>query len=159
MNLFSDPLLPFIVAILIMGGIGILEVIGLGVSAFDIDIDVDDADLLGWLGIGHVPILAVIVSFLSLFGLSGMVIQSVTEHPFPVWFAVVAALFISLPVTGVLSRVLGRIMPREETTIISNNHLLGKRATIIDGVGSVGNPTKAKIKDHHGQVHYTGQDE
>jgi membrane protein implicated in regulation of membrane protease activity len=169
--LLTAPYVPFASAILIMLGIGLLEIIGIGFSALDIDAHIDHAvdhdvdldgghniDVLGWLGIGHVPLMAVMVSFLSLFGLAGMIEQNLAQqlfgHTLSMLLAVPGSLVVSLPLTGVSARVLGRIMPREETTIIGNHDLLGKRATILVGTATKGNPTKARITDYYGQTHY-----
>ncbi len=169
--LLSAPYVPFSSAILIMIGIGLLEIVGIGFSALDIDAHIDHAvghdvdvdgghniDVLGWLGIGYVPLMAVLVSFLSLFGLAGMIEQNLMQqffgHTLPLAFAVPGSLVVSLPLTGVMARVLGRFMPHEETTIIGNHDLLGKRAVVITGTANKGNPTKARITDNYGQTHY-----
>src|SRR5687768_5609748 len=70
--------LPFAVALLVMLMIGAVEALGLGASAVHLDAHADmdgGGDLLGWLGIGRVPLLMLLVVFLALFGLAGLAIQ------------------------------------------------------------------------------------
>jgi hypothetical protein len=159
--LFTEPYVPFTVAILIMLGIGIVEALGLSLMALDIDLGFDGKDghggVLSWLGIGHVPLIMVLVAFLALFGVSGLIIQNVaaeTLGTLPLLIAIPAALTSTLPLLGMTSRFLGRIMPKDETTAITLDELRGKRATIILGTAQPGNPTRATITDFHGQTHY-----
>ncbi|TFI58894.1 DUF1449 family protein [Sphingomonas parva] len=151
--------LPFSAALAVMLLIGLAEAIGLGASAAHLDADLDgDADLLGWLGIGQVPLLIVIVVFLTLFGLLGLTIQQVAEgvatRPLPLVIAVPAAIAAALPATGLFSRGLARILPRDETTAVSLDTLVGKRGTITIGTARRGSPAQARVRDSHGQSHY-----
>ncbi|MEP6011570.1 MAG: OB-fold-containig protein, partial [Parasphingorhabdus sp.] len=58
-----------------------------------------------------------------------------------------------LPVTGILSRPLSRIIPKDETTAVSIDDLTGRRATIDIGTAKPGFPARAKAKDRHGYSH------
>jgi membrane protein implicated in regulation of membrane protease activity len=148
--------LPFAVALLVMLLIGAVEALGLGASAVHLDMnaDVDGAgDLLGWLGIGRVPLLMLLVVFLALFGLAGLAIQQFAG-PLPLWIAVPGAIAAALPLTGLGARGLARIMPGDETTAVSLDDLVGRRGTITIGTARRGSPAQARVSDIHGQVHY-----
>lgn len=146
--------LPFSVALLVMLMIGAVEALGLGASAAHLDVDTDlDSDLLGWLGIGQVPLLMLLVVFLALFGLAGLAIQQFAG-PLSLWIATPAAVAAALPLTGLGARGLARIMPQDETTAISLDSLVGRRATITIGTARRGSPAQARVTDIHGQVHY-----
>ena len=148
--------LPFSVALLVMLLIGAVEALGLGASAVHLDLHVDgDAggDLLGWLGVGRVPLLMVLVVFLALFGLAGLAIQQFAG-PLPLWIAVPGAVAAALPLTGLGARGLARIMPGDETTAIGLDELVGRRATITVGTARRGSPAQARVADVHGQPHY-----
>ena len=148
--------LPFSVALLIMLMIGAVEAFGLGASAVHLDMhaDVDGGgDLLGWLGIGRVPLLMLLVVFLALFGLAGLAIQQFAG-PLSLWLAVPAAAAAALPLTGLGARGLARIMPGDETTAIGLDELVGRRGTITIGTARRGSPAQARVADIHGQVHY-----
>ena len=70
--LAAPEVLPFTVALALMLMIGLVEAFGLGASAIHADagLDLDDGGgFLGWLGVGSVPLLVLIVIFLALFGL------------------------------------------------------------------------------------------
>jgi hypothetical protein len=153
-HLFTSPYMPFTVALLVMLGIGIIEAFGLGLTALDFDLGLDGKDnALSWLGVGEVPILMILVVFLALFGASGLVIQNAVG-PLSLLLAVPGALVVTFPLLGISSRFMARIIPRDETTAISVNNLLGKRATIIIGEAWRGHPTRAKLTDMHGQTHF-----
>jgi membrane protein implicated in regulation of membrane protease activity len=148
--------LPFSAALLLMLMIGAVEALGLGASAVHLDIgaDVDGGgDLLGWLGVGQVPLLMLLVVFLALFGLAGLAIQQFVG-PLDLWIATPAAAAAALPLTGLGARGLARIMPRDETTAVSLDSLVGRRGTITIGTARRGSPAQARVRDDHGQVHY-----
>lgn len=147
--------LPFSVALLVMLMIGAVEALGLGASAVHLDLhaDADGGDLLGWLGIGKVPLLMLLVVFLALFGLAGLAIQQFAG-PLPAWIAAPAAAAAALPLTGFGARGLARIMPGDETTAVSLDSLVGRRGTITIGTARRGSPAQARVADIHGQPHY-----
>lgn len=154
--------LPFAVALVLMLMIGAVEAIGLGVGAVGIDahgdVHGDAGDLLGWLGIGRIPLLMVIVVLLALFGLIGMTAQQLVDallgRPLSPWIAAPAALVVALPLTGLGARGLARILPGDETTAIAIDDLIGRRATITVGTARQGCPARASVRDRHGLAHY-----
>ena len=88
-------------------------------------------------------------------GLSGQELaESLTGAPLYAWLAALLAGGAALPVTGALARPLGAIMPKDHTTAVNTASLLGRRATITDGVARSGSPARAKVRDVHGQVHH-----
>lgn len=152
---------PFTASLVLMLLIGAVEAVGLGAGAVQIDAAADvegDADLLGWLGIGTVPLLVVLVVLLALFGVIGIAGQQLAAAllgaPVSAWIAAPAAFVASLPLTGSCARLLARILPQDETTAISLESLVGKRATLVVGTASQGSPARAQVRDAYGQVHY-----
>ncbi len=151
--------LPFAVALLLMLMIGAVEALGLGIGAAGVDAHADaDADLLAWLGFGRIPLLMTLVVLLALFGLVGIAGQQLAAAllgaPLSPWIAAPAALVAALPLTGISARGLARILPRDETTAISLEDLVGRRATVTVGTARQGSPARASVRDRHGQVHY-----
>jgi hypothetical protein len=149
--------LPFSVALLLMVLIGIAEAVGIGAGAAHIDAHAD-GDWLGWLGIGQVPLLIVLVVLLALFGMIGIGLQqlaaAILGGPVSPWLAAPAALAAALPLTGVCARALAHVMPGDETTAVTLDHLLGKRAEIVVGEARRGSPARGRVRDVHGQTHY-----
>lgn len=153
--------LPFSVALLVMVMIGAAEAIGLGVGAAHLDAHADthgEGDWLAWLGVGEVPLLVILVVLLALFGLIGIAVQQLVAAflgaPLSPWLAAPAAFAAALPLTGLCARGLGRILPGDETTAISLDKLLGKRAEIVVGEARRGSPARGRVRDAHGQTHY-----
>jgi hypothetical protein len=147
--------LPFAVALLLMLMIGAVEALGLGVGGAHFDAD---ADLLGWLGVGQVPLLMLIVIFLALVGLIGITVQQIAAAlagvPLSPWSAGAIAFVASLPLLGIGARALARIMPQDETTAVGLDSLIAKRATVTVGTARRGSPARAQVRDAHGQTHY-----
>jgi hypothetical protein len=153
--------LPFAVALVLMLMIGAVEALGLGVGAVGVDAHADvhgDADLLGWLGLGRIPLLMTIVVLLALFGLVGIAGQQLAAaflgSPLSPWIAGPAAFVAALPLTGLAARGLAHILPRDETTAISLEDLVGRRATVVVGTARQGSPARASVRDRHGLTHY-----
>jgi len=150
--------LAFVIALVIMVMIGVVEAIGLGSSALGHDVDLAESDWLSWLGFGRLPLLMLLVVFLASFGMIGLTGQqtflTLTGAMLPGTLAVPASAFASLPATALLARLLGRVIPRDETTAIGVEQLVGLHAEIIVGLARQGSPAKARVKDFHGQTHY-----
>lgn len=172
----------FVVALAVMLIIALLEGVGMllgaGLSEFlesmlpevdadlGVDIDLDGPQsspplftrFLSWLRIGEVPILMIIVVFLTAFGLIGLVLQSFVAglfgSPLPQWVAVLPALMLALPLTRLSAGVLAMVMPKDETDAVAESTFVGRIATVTLGTARVGSPAEAKLEDEHGYVHY-----
>jgi hypothetical protein len=173
--------MPFTVALLVMFGIAILEglmtLLGVGLSNvieslmpdidFDLEADLSGPEvqsvtplsrLLGWLRIGKVPVLMLLVIFLTAFGLIGIAVQSFVHGTagflLPGLIASIPALLLALPVVRVLGSVLSKLMPNDETEAVSIESLIGRVATITLGTAKQGSPAEARVRDTHGTTHY-----
>lgn len=175
--------MPFSIALTLMFFIAITEIIGLLVGLApsgiidnllpeinvdtDIDLEVDAPDmpsggvlsqLLGWLCVGRVPALIILVAFLAAFGISGFILQGTWHSLFgfyiPALLMAIPALFLGLMMTRYIGLRLAKLMPKDETDAISKTSFIGKTATIIRGLAKRNHPAEAKLSDLHGQTHY-----
>jgi len=158
---------PFLIASLVLLAIAAVEGLGLivGASASQwLDhwvhgpADGMAESWLGWLHVGKVPLLALIVVFLAAFAVLGFGMNIVVHALFgayvPPLVAAPLALLASLPVVRVTGGVLGRIMPREETSAVSIDSLVGRIATVVSGTARHGYPAQARVTNEHGQSIY-----
>ncbi len=153
---------PFVAALLLMILVGAVELLGLGGAlAGDADsdlVDWDNPSVLSWLNIGRLPLLMLIVVFLFSFGMIGVIGQRLLHAMAglyaPVWISAPLGLLVALPVTRTFGRWVARIMPRDETTAVSRDSLVGRVAAIVTGEASHGSAAQARVRDEHGQVHY-----
>jgi hypothetical protein len=137
--------------------------------AADADIDVDaDIDaggganflhmVLGFFGIGRVPLLVVIVSFLACFGLAGYFTQAavhgLTGFYLPAVLASAPAFVGGSFVTRRIAMLLGRLVPEVETEAVDSGSFVGRTAVITLGEARHGAPTQGRLKDPNGQAHY-----
>lgn len=146
----------FSAAIVLMLLIGVVQAIGL---VPDAGLDVDaDGDLLGWLGVGRLPLLMLLVVYLALFGILGLIGQQAsldgTGALQPVWIAAPVAAVVALPLTGLAARALSGLVPHDHTTAIDVDELVGRFATIQTGRAAPGSPARARVVDRHGQAHH-----
>ncbi|TNE60878.1 MAG: DUF1449 family protein [Alphaproteobacteria bacterium] len=169
--------LPFSVSLALMLMIGLIEGLGMLVGfAFsslldnllpDVDLDVDAPDLadhgafsefLSWLRFREVPVIAILVAFLTSFSITGFVLQQVSfgvlGFMLPAVVAGAIAFFLSLPGVRLFAGVLSKIMPKDETEAVSRDSFIGRPATITLGTARRGGAAQAKLKDKHGQTHY-----
>ena len=163
MSLLADYNMPFAAALVLMALLGVLQVVGLGSVFGDTDLDADPdggfADgLVSFLGLGRVPLMVWLVSFLLMFAALGVGIQALADAllgaPLDRWVAAAIAAVAALPVTGVLVRPLAAILPGDETSAVGLDSLVGRRARIVTGRASAGNPARAQVHDRHGRPHY-----
>ena len=151
----------FSVALVLMVLIGVVEALGLGAASIDADLDLDVPDAAGplhWLGIGRVPLLVLLITFLAAFGLVGLsgqqLAHELTGALIPPLFAIPAAIAAALPITAAGSRLLARVLPQDETTAIDVATLVGRTGRIVVGTARRGAPARARVRDEHGQSHY-----
>ncbi len=184
--ILSSDNLPFTVAIGLMLSIALLEgvgmLLGLGFSNLvdslfpdaDIDINVDvDTDIDGdidfdstslftkfwsWLRVGKVPVLVLLIVFLTTFGLTGFFIQSTVQsiigRYLPWFIAIVPALLFAFPLVRFSSKYIAKIIPNDESSAVSEETFIGKVATITLGSAKKGKPAEAKLVDQYAQTHY-----
>ena len=135
-------------------------------GAFDSDISTGPdtvaagplSHILGWLCVGRVPILVLLVVFLTAFGVSGLAMQglvhSLVGAPLPQVVAAILAFLAAIPATRFSGLALAAIMPKEQTEAVSQQRFIGKVATIVRGEARRDLPAEAKLTDQFGQTHY-----
>ncbi|NHK27011.1 YqiJ family protein [Parvularcula flava] len=116
------------------------------------------SQLLGWLCVGKVPVLVLLIIFLTAFGLAGFVIQglqmALLGMAIPSFLAAIPAFFAAMPVTRYAGLGFAMMIPKEQTEAVSQKLFIGKVATIVRGIAAKGSPAEAKLKDSFGQSHY-----
>jgi hypothetical protein len=160
---------PFMFATGLMVMLGVVEVLSLlmGASASHwldgIMPDVGGVEgfadtMLGWLHVGRAPLLALLVTFLTAFAVVGFGLQiaagSIVGRFLPAWLAAIVAFAGALPVVRMFGGLLARILPKDETTAVSDASLVGRMATIVTGTARAGRPAEARLKDEYGKTHY-----
>lgn len=161
---------PFAVAIGVVLTLAALEIVfllvGTGLSemldSLVPDIDGADATPLGnaltFFGFGNVPALVVLIAFLTIFGLTGFLLQGVvgglTNGYLPALIASVPALIAAIFGTRRVALPLGRLMPNVETSAVSSDTFVGRTAIVTTGIARPDQPAEARFRDTHGQMHY-----
>lgn len=169
MNLFVSPqTLPFGVAFALIVAIALIEGFGMLVSLSpsgmldhlvpEIDGDTGLDRVLGWLHIGRVPSLVLLVLFLAGYALFGYGLQAVAHGLFGSYLPALAAGLLAVPPGMVTVRSLGtllaHIIPRDESSAISEQSLIGRAGVISGGVARRGWAAQARVRDGHGRTHY-----
>jgi hypothetical protein len=112
---------------------------------------------LGWIRYGHIPLLIVFITFLMFFSIIGFVEQLIASRIsdlLPSYIAIWPALFITIPLVRISSLLLGKFLIKDETTSVSLNTFIGKKAIITIGIACKDKPAEAKLVDEFKQTHY-----
>jgi hypothetical protein len=170
--LSSNANLPFTVALGVMLGLALIEiigsVIGTSVSASvesalpEIDLAPESGSVAGgishWLSLGTIPLLIWLILFLASFGLIGLGVQTLGIRWFDGEFSALRASLITLPPAllsvSLLGGAIAKLIPQDETQVVSRLSFVGRAATIVSGTARVNSPAQAKLKDDFGQTHY-----
>lgn len=162
----------FSICLSLMVLLGVLELIGAlfgaGVSDLlegllpeqELGVAHDNAlnQFFGWLRIDQVPALMSLIVFLLEFSLVGFCTQTwgqqLTGNWLNAWLVVPPVFLLTLPLLRVSLAGLGKVMPKDETTAVSDDSFIGRVAVITLGVARVGAAAEAKVKDQYGYSHY-----
>ncbi|MDA8523581.1 YqiJ family protein [Acidovorax sp. NCPPB 4044] len=114
--------------------------------------------VLGWLHLGQVPSLVLLVLFLAGYAIFGYALQMVAHAMLgsflPAWGAGLLALPSGLVMVRGLGSLVAHILPRDETSVVSEMSLVGRTGTISAGTARRGLAAQARVRDAHGRTHY-----
>lgn len=169
MSLFTAAeTLPFGIAFALIVGIALLEGFGMLVSLspsnlFDHLLPEFHGDhgldrVLGWLHIGKVPSLVLLVLFLTGYAIFGYGIQLVAHGLFgtylPAWLAGIIAIPSGMATVRGLGSLVAHIIPKDETSAVSETTLIGRTAVVTAGTARRGLAAQARVRDGTGRTHY-----
>lgn len=170
-ELLSPANAPFLLALAFIVIIAALEILGL-ISGLlisgHVDAAIDSSSLsagsgllsqgLCWLHLGRLPVLVIIISLLGCFALFGLAGQQLCHlmlghagNPLPV--GVISAL-LTLPTVHLLGKWLMPLLPRDDSSALSETEFIGCMAIITGAMALPGKPTECKYTDSYGQTHY-----
>lgn len=113
---------------------------------------------LDWLYLGKVPLFVWLIIFLTVYGLTGFILQGLfhefTQTMLSGWIIAPVCLFLCMPLVRISAKVITKILPQDETTAIHSDDLIGLTGIIILGEARANYPAQAKVKDIHGLTHY-----
>ena len=170
-QLFTAPqTLPFGIAAALIAAIAVLEALGLLVAASPSalidhvlpDVDADAAQgldrVLGWLHLGRVPALVLLLLFLLGYALSGYALQALALHItgdlWPTWTAGLLAVPPALATVRALGGPIARLLPRDESSAVSEQSLIGRSGTVRAGMARRGLAAQARVRDAFGRTHH-----
>lgn len=176
--LTAGPNLPFSVALAMMLIMAAIEGVGflMGLGGFHFldgiahALHFDHADaselagmsladrFMGWLQFGRVPVLILLVVFLTSFGVIGLALQGAavhyTGHLLPGLLASAITFPVALPPVRWFGGMLAKVLPKDETYVVSQDALVGRIATLVLGTSRQGSPAQARVRDEHATSHY-----
>jgi membrane protein implicated in regulation of membrane protease activity len=165
---FAPETLPFGVGVGLIVGIALLEGLGMLIAASPsnlIDEWLPDPSgdgaldrVLGWLHLGRVPALVLLLLFLLGYVLFGYGLQMVAfgllGGYLPAWTAGLLAVPSGLATVRGLGALVAHIVPRDETSIVSEQSLVGRVGVVTGGIARRGLAAQARVRDAYGRSHY-----
>ncbi|MCX7111711.1 MAG: YqiJ family protein [Candidatus Methylumidiphilus sp.] len=158
---------PFTFSVILVVLIGLVETVSLLIGAslagaldhlalFHADALADS--WLGWLHFGKVPMLVLLIIMLTVFALLGFTFNLAFHgllgvYPEPLLSSGVAFL-VALPVVRACGGVIARIIPKDETSAVLLETLVGNVAVVVNGTARVNYPAQARVKNEQGQTFY-----
>lgn len=113
---------------------------------------------LGWLHLGRLPLMIILVLAFFSFGSAGLLTQSIvstsTGHLLPSILAAIPALIVMVFFVRFAGLGLLAVMPRDETQAVHSRSFVGKEAVMVIGTATVQKAAQAKLRDQYGQTHY-----
>lgn len=171
----TQPYQPFTTALTIIVIIAIAEGLGtvfnISISEYldgvfsnkdaDINTDYIPSDLsrsLEWLYIKQAPTLILLVILLACFGLTGILIQRVSQYvihlTLPTSLVSIPALFLSLFSLRIFGGYFSRVTLDDNTKEVNSNSFIGRTAVITSGTARYNSSAQAKLVDKYNQTHY-----
>ncbi|TDR85467.1 OB-fold-containig protein [Enterovirga rhinocerotis] len=161
--LLAPEVRPFAIAAMLLVALVGIEILMLliGVSISDLvehsfDHHAHDGGGLSWLNVGGVPLLVLLMIALGAFAAIGFAIQGLSHaagFALPALIAGPAAAALAIPVIRSGSRVVARIVPRDETYAVELADLVGRSGIVSRGPLDQGLPGSVRLKDAHGNWH------
>lgn len=161
---------PFSVAVVLLLAIAVIEgmglLFGLSVSGWIDHLPWDGAHglgsvsetWLGWLHVGKVPMLVLLVLLLTSFAVIGYTCVALVNGMFgfypPVLMSTVLAFVGALPIVRISATAIARIVPRDETSAVPLESLVGHIAVIVNGTARANYPAQARVRNAYGQTLY-----
>ncbi|MBK8158564.1 MAG: DUF1449 family protein [Rhodospirillaceae bacterium] len=133
-----------------------------GIAASGLDVHAGEGSLFGtawdWLNAGRVPLLVWLMGLLGAFTAFGYIIQALAHLAIgflPAFMAAIPAAVLAIPATRNVSRLIGRIVPRDESYAVTRDDLIGLTGTISLGPVTEQEIGRVLVKDAHGNRHLT----
>lgn len=169
MSLFTaSENLPFGVGLALIVGIMVIEGVGMLMSfsmSNLLDEWLPDAHpesgldkVLGWLHLGRVPAMVLLMLFLAGYTVFGYALQMVARGLFgaylPAWIAGLVAVAPGLATVRGLGALVAHIIPRDETSAVSEQTLIGRVGVVTAGQARRGFAAQARVRDSLNRAHY-----
>lgn len=115
------------------------------------------AALMSWINLGRVPFLVLLILGLAVFALAGFILQALAAAilaPLPAPVAVVLAGAATLPALRMSTKTVARLIPRDESYVVSAGDLIGATAEVTLGPLDQGLPGMVRAVDRYGNAHF-----
>ncbi len=167
-NLYYSIAISFVVILSLVEGLGLLLGFSLmsvldQFTPIDIDADVDLSSggltaFIGWLCLHRLPLLIWLVIVLSSFGICGVSLNYLSlvmlDTTLSAYVIFIPSFLFAIFFVKLIAKPLSNLLPKNETSAISNHSFCGLVGKITIGKATYKNPAEAVIHDSFAQKHY-----
>jgi membrane protein implicated in regulation of membrane protease activity len=138
-------------------GASLSEIVDSVLGAKEAPLDGSGGSGLDWLNVGRVPLLILLIVGLAAFAIIGFLLQgsaSAIAAPLPPLAASLGSVILSVPVVRGSSRLVSRLLPRDETYAVGDDHFIGRTGIVTVGPVQAGVVARIKLQDQWGNWHF-----
>ncbi len=107
-----------------------------------------------WLGLSRAPTMVWVAALLLAFGLTGLVVQTITGGIIPAGLTAIGAGVIGVGFAKRFARTFARLIPKSESAAMSERSLGRRKGVVSQGTAARGKPAEVRVTDGHGNTHY-----
>jgi membrane protein implicated in regulation of membrane protease activity len=83
-----------------------------------------------------------------------LIARGVLGSYLPMWLASLPAVLMGLTTVRGVGALLAYIIPRDETSAVGEEALIGRAGMVTQGIARRGSAAEVKVRDHLGRAHY-----
>ena len=95
-----------------------------------------------------------VAALLLAFGLTGLVVQTITGGIIPAGLTAIGAGVIGVGFAKRFARTFARLIPKSESAAMSERSLGRRKGVVSQGTAARGKPAEVRVTDGHGNTHY-----
>ena len=115
------------------------------------------AEAFGWINVGRIPLLMLLMAGLASFSVAGILIEAMARGlgvGLPVWLSAPVAVAVTLPAMRLVSRSVTWVIPKDQSFAIDSEDLIGRTGEVTLGPVRSGVVARIKVQDRYGNWHF-----
>ena len=115
------------------------------------------AEAFGWINVGRIPLLMLLMAGLAAFSVAGILIEAASRGlgvGVLSWLSIPAAVVVTVPAMRLVSRSIAWVIPKDQSFAIESEDLIGRTGEVTVGPVRAGVVARIKVQDRYGNWHF-----